>query len=746
MSTSKPLHIAFVWHMHQPYYRLGRDRPFEMPWARMHALKDYLDMVLILGQFPDLHQTFNLVPSLVEQLEDYAAGDFSDVYWDHTLKPAADLTPAERVFVVERMCEHTGHPRARSHARYFELAQKREAHASQGWEACACAFTVPELRDLQVWFNLAWFEPQTLDQEPLADLVARGRDFREDHKLALAQVQADILARTLPAYREAAGRGQIELSTSPYFHPILPLLANTDSARVAIPGVLLPTSRFAHPEDAVAQVQMAVNKHRMVFGETPRGMWCSEQAVGEDVIPMLIEAGITWTISDEMVLARSLSGTVASAARGGAEASASSDLTAHTLYRPYVLEREGGRVAIVFRDHTLSDLIGFVYQSWDSRDAAADFISRLHDIRTRLTADVAHGGDTGSADEAPLVTIALDGENAWEYYSRDGRDFLEALYEKLSNDPLLQCVTVSEHLAASPPTRSLPWLHTGSWIGGDLSTWIGDRAHGLAWDALHRARDHVARCAAPATSPAHSAAAVQEAWHHIRIVEGSDWFWWFGDRHHTELDHVWDAGFRRHLREAYQVLGATPPPDLFLPILEGAPIPASTAPTGSLCPVIDGVMGPGADGIADEWAAAGILAADTPSTMQHAEGTKIREVRFGWRGNDLCLLVVPSAPSLLPGLEVEVCLTRPGMAGELLFTLFLEDGGRVRISCRTDSCLHVVESALAAWHEVLEVMLPLGLAEVTPGDIVLILRTGRDGMIEHTFQATSPAPAGEAQP
>jgi len=293
--------------MHQPYYRSARSGVFEMPWARVHALKDYLDMVETLSDYPALHHTFNLVPSLVEQLEDYASGDFLDVYWDLAMKPAVELDPGERAFVVERMCERPDHLRARLHPRYLELAEKREAGSSD-WAACAATFTTDDLRDLQIWFNLAWFDPHSLATGPLHELVERGARFREEDKQILAAAQADILSRVIPAYREAAGRGQIELSTSPYFHPILPLLCNTDTARIASPDMILPPRRFAHPEDASLQVQAAVDKHTRVFGEPPRGMWCSEQAVGEDVIPLLIEAGITWTISDETVLSRSLSG------------------------------------------------------------------------------------------------------------------------------------------------------------------------------------------------------------------------------------------------------------------------------------------------------------------------------------------------------------------------------------------------------------------------------------------------------
>jgi len=741
MHTSESLHVAFVWHMHQPYYRSARTGVFGMPWARMHALKDYLDMVEMLSDYPDLHQTFNLVPSLVEQLEDYASGEFTDTYWEHTLKPAGALTLSERAFVVERMCERSDHPRARVHPRYLELARKREAHRSRSWEECARAFTVDELRDLQIWFNLAWFDPQALADDPLAALVSRGRGFTEEDKSVLAEVQGDILQRTLPAYRAAADRGQIEISTSPYFHPILPLLINTDSARIAAGDTILPPRRFAHPEDAAEQVLRAVVKHQAVFGERPLGMWCSEQAVGEDVIPLLIDAGLTWTISDETVLARSLSGSAAKRsieAEGGRATLSPGDLLlpgAH--FTPYRLPRENGEIAIVFRDHTLSDLIGFAYQGWASKDAAADLLRRLHDIRASLP----------SSAEC-LVTIALDGENAWEYYPRDGRDFLQYLYEGLSSDRSLRCVTVAEHLRESPPTSSLGWLHTGSWIGGDLRTWSGDRAHNIAWDLLHQARDVAAahrRSSHEQPSPVTSAPArfpsAEIAWRHILVAEGSDWFWWFGDHHRTELDYVWDLDFRSRLQEVYRVLGEDVPTELFLPILELAPAARPAPPRGPVAAVIDGRFDDPA-----EWRDAGVLAVEIPSTMQRSQETAIAEVRFGWRDGQLCLLVVPSLSERLEGLEVEVRLRGPRGEAEPLLHLTLEQHGRVGVSWReragsteTDE----PETIEARWDQVLEVALPQGAVEAsTATGTGLVVRIGRDGMTEHVFHSAGLASIG----
>jgi alpha-amylase/alpha-mannosidase (GH57 family) len=665
-----PLAVAFVWHMHQPHYRRPLTGEFSMPWVRLHALKDYWDMVAILDDFPTLHQTFNLVPSLVAQLETYASGDYVDVYWEHTLGPAADLDRTEIAFVLERLCDRSWHPRVQRYPRYLELALKKERCWAHGLDACLAEFTVAELRDLQIWAMLAWFDPVVLEAEPLASLVSRGRDFTEADKQTMADVQRDLLARILPTYRRARDEGRIELTTSPYYHPILPLLINTDSARVARGDIALPPRRFAHPEDAREQIVRGLDAHQTTFGARPRGMWCSEMSVGEDVLPLLAEFGVGWTIADEGLLARSLGRDLARSDEGHL-------LDPSALYRPYRLHREGRELSIVFRDHVLSDLLGFTYQSWDARDAANNLLWRLGEARKNL------------ADSAGphLVTIALDGENAWEYYPRDGRDFLHRLYEGLAADPDLACVTVSEHLAAHPPTRDLDWLHTGSWINADFSTWMGDAAHGPAWELLHRTRDAVAARRAQAPDPdadatagaTPSTAGLDQAWEHVLIAQGSDWFWWFGDHQESGYDHLWDEAFREQLAAAHRLAGLTPPPELALSLLADAPGAERVVPSGWLTPQIDGHVAP-----ADEWAAAGLCRAARGGAMQRAQRPALAEVSFGRDADHLYFAFVPGSEELLPGDELDVWLDATGSGLRLEGPEVVEAAVRLHIDLGTE--------------------------------------------------------------
>jgi alpha-amylase/alpha-mannosidase (GH57 family) len=702
-----PLHIAFVWHMHQPYYKASSDGEYLLPWVRMHALKDYADMVDILAEFPGIRQTFNLVPSLLEQLEEYARGGFRENHWDLTLRRAEELDASERAFVVEFMCEQSWHPRAQRFPRYLELARKREACRPLGMARCAAEFSVGELRDLQVWFNLAWFDPLYQGSEPLSTLVARGRDFTEDDKLALAQAQETILRRTVPAYAEAEKEGAIELTTSAYFHPILPLLMNTDSARVARGDLKLPARRFSHPEDALQQIDIGLAKHEAVFGHPAQGFWCPEMSLGEDVILPLADRGLRWTIGDEEHLARSVDRSLTRDEAGRLH-------EPDRLYRPYRLEREGRQLDVVFRDHALSDLIGFTYQSWAPRDAAANLVWRLSEIRRELARS--HSGPH-------LVTIALDGENAWEYYQDDGREFLRYLYQMLTDDEAFSCVTVSEFLEAYPPERELPWLHTGSWIYGDFSTWMGDPAHGPAWDLLHEARDTVAaRKLAASEGPQATGPdpQLEEAWQHILVAEGSDWFWWFGEHQHSEIDHLWDLTFRQHLQAAYRLAGAPPPLELFAPLLKGAPQLPERPATAAISPAVDGRVDP-----PDEWEGAGAYRSTAGGTMQRAGDLILEELRYGAGPEGLHLLLSPGA-GFGTGAELRFFVGSPagegvslqgsgavsGRPGErLLIRVRPLEPGVIQVTLEDKAAGEEEGDRLveaAAWDQVVEITVPWG--------------------------------------
>ncbi|HXM72497.1 MAG TPA: glycoside hydrolase family 57 protein, partial [Candidatus Dormibacteraeota bacterium] len=374
----KPIHVAFVWHMHQPYYKDDLTNTYLLPWVRLRAAKDYYKMPALLEGYPKVRATFNLVPSLLAQIEDYGKEESVDLFLNLSRRDAAELSPEEREFLLRWMRESPRALRVQQSPRYLELAS-RPADA---------LFTTSEIRDLQVWFNLAWCDPVWVESDKrLAELKRKDRDFSEEDKAPLFAAQHEIMRKVIPKYRELADRGQAELTFSPYYHPILPLLCHVDTARIANPQIQLPERHFSHREDAERQISLGMGLFERLLGRTPKGMWPSEMAVGEDVIGLATGANLDWMISDEEVLARSLEGPW------------SRD---EQLYRPRRVERDGKTVAMVFRDSQLSNAIGFDYQRMSSIDAARALVGRVRRV----------GEQQGDRDS--LVVIALDGENAWE--------------------------------------------------------------------------------------------------------------------------------------------------------------------------------------------------------------------------------------------------------------------------------------------------------------------------------------------
>src|SRR5690348_1341788 len=531
--------------MHQPYYTDDLTSTYLLPWVRLRSAKDYYKMPALLDGYPQVRATFNLVPSLRAQIEDYGKEESVDLFLNLSRREAGDLSAEERDFVLRWMRESPRALRVQQSPRYLELASR----------PIDAQFTTADIRDLQVWFNLAWCDPVWVEQDPrLAELKRKDRDFAEEDKASLFEAQLERIRSVVPKYRELAERGQAELTFSPYYHPILPLICHVDSARSANRQIQLPERHFSHREDAERQIELGMGLFERMLGRRPKGMWPSEMAVGEAVIGLAEKAKLDWMISDEEVLARSLEGQF--------------NRDDH-LYQPKRIAREGGTVSMVFRDSQLSNVIGFDYQRMSSVDAARDLMGRLRRIR-----DV-------QGDRDFLAVIALDGENAWEFYPRDGHDFLNALYTELESSSDVVTTTVSDFLAEHPPEQQLHHLHTGSWIGASLDTWIGDPEHNIAWDLLAETRDWLDGQSQQRPRDSQQAAL---AWREILITEGSDWFWWFSRKHDSGMDPIWDNQFRLHLRNVYKLMGARAPARLFQPIIKRAPTPERGVPAAPISP------------------------------------------------------------------------------------------------------------------------------------------------------------------
>ena len=492
-----------------------------MPWVRLHGTKDYLDMVEILENYPLIQENFNLAPSLLEQIEDYTQGMVKDKFLELSYKATSELTVEERQFILENFFMINKERVISLHPRYYELYLKKEAKKE---------FNTQDYLDLVVWFNLSWIDPFFRKTSPeLKSIITKARFFSEEEKEIVLDKQIEILEEIIPTYRKFLARGQIEVTTSPYYHPILPLLYNTKIAREANPRAVLPKTNFIYPQDAQAQIEEATEFCREKLGVTPQGLWPSEEAVSEHIIPIIIRSGINWIVADEAILFKSLK---------------KKRRDTRLLYQPHLLKRREGNLNIIFRDRVLSDLISFVYHGWRTEDAVADLMNNLENIAH------AFGGQDA------LLTIAMDGENAWEYYPGDGGDFLHSLYQRLSDSKIIKTVTVSDYLKGHPAKCEIKHLACGSWIYGEFGKWISNHYKNKAWECLAKARAELEQVT---KSQGHQVTSL--ALKQIYIAEGSDWFWWYGEDHGD-----FDKLFRMHLSNFYTIIGKDIPEYLKTPL------------------------------------------------------------------------------------------------------------------------------------------------------------------------------------
>ncbi len=650
------INLCFLWHMHQPFYKDLLSGEYRLPWTRMHALKDYYGMVKILEEFPQIRQTFNLVPSMIVQVEEYARGEARDPFLSAALKPAESLTFDEQNFILRNF--FMANP-GRMISRYPRYRELYDALKTQKGPGGGSGFGPQEFRDLQVLSQVAWFDEEYQDHDrEVQGLVAKGRGFTLEDQALMGRKQREICAAVIPQYKKLAASGQIEISTTPFYHPILPLLCDSDIASVSHPHVPLPP-RFCYPEDARLQLQMARDYMRRTFNVAPVGMWPSEGSVSDHVLDLAASTGFTWVATDNGVLERTL------------RRAAGPDVT----YRPWRWSQQGKQVQMIFRDHLLSDLIGFVYSGVNAADAAQDF---LHRIRDNCRGLLASGRDA-------LVPIILDGENAWEYYDHNGRPFFRELYRRIQDDPVMDAITVTEafqRMQADPLDHIFP----GSWINANFDVWIGAEEDNKSWRLLLDARR--AFEAATAVSDERRKLAREE----LLIAEGSDWNWWYGPEHDSENRIEFDQIYREHLANVYRALGLSTPAELSHPILKVQADEKQTPPTGQVQPVINGYV----DSYF-EWLGAGIYHVDQRSGSMHGKRALVKEVRYGAGPGAIFLRVdFEQDPVSLTGIQIVAELS--GRNGT--------SGGRLNIALDQGIAKVTAGSGEAASHSILEIAIP----------------------------------------
>ncbi|HEU5414757.1 MAG TPA: glycoside hydrolase family 57 protein [Candidatus Angelobacter sp.] len=587
------IRLIFLWHMHQPYYKNLITGEYRLPWVRLHALKDYFGMVKLLDEFPGVHQTFNLVPSLVAQLQDYVSGTARDPFLEIASRPASELDFAEKLFAIQYLFQANLDKMIGRYPRYRELWQKFRSRPEEAARLVP-QLSIGDITDLQVLSQIAWMDEFFLEDPDIAELISKGRNYSWDDLQLVIKKQREFLGKVLPAYASAAQRGLIEISTSPYYHPILPLLCDTDTGAISHTGLPLPEKRFHHPEDAREQIVRGMDLHEQVFGLRPKGMWPSEGSVSDEVLKLAHEAGLHWVATDEGVLGRSIGFLFERDGRGKLLPRA-----AEKLYQVYRWEQGDATMNLLFRNHSLSDLIGFVYSGVPAEEATQDFVGRIKDSAKPIL-------DKG---KDAVVSVILDGENAWETYPQSGREFLRILYDRIQSDPVFEALTASEALERDESRAPLDSIFPGSWINANFDVWIGAPEDNRSWDYLSDARDFYSRQAEKAPEPQRKL-----AYEELLIAEGSDWNWWYGPEHHSDNDPDFDDLYRKHLSNVYHALGAAPPDELAQPIAGMRGKPQFIPQTAYIHPRVDGK-----DLGYFDWLGAATHAADRHSASMHGK-------------------------------------------------------------------------------------------------------------------------------
>jgi alpha-amylase/alpha-mannosidase (GH57 family) len=722
-----PLKVAFLWHMHQPYYRNPRTGIYWLPWVRLHTVKDYFDMATRLQKYPRLRATFNMVPCLVEQILDYAAGRVKEVHLELSRKPADMLTRDEKVSLIRHFFLGNRRAMIEPYSRYRSLLEKcQDLGHDYKVDAAVRRFKAQDYLDLQVWGNLAWMGAMLRDDPLVQSLFSKGRYFTEEAKTALLDKQMDIMRSVIGKYQDLVRSGNAEISTSPYFHPMLPLVCNASVAAESVPGTQLPKEVIEFPEDAEAQIRMGRAMHEKTFGTSANGLWPSEGGVSNVTLDILSRHGVRWTATGEKVLEKTLGVQVR-------ESPKSKVTRPDLLYRPHVFSGSGGDVVVLFRDKLLSDLIGFEYAKMPAVEAVDDLMSRLLEIKAGL----------GDAVSDSVVVVALDGENHWENYDRGGDEFLRELYSNLTAYGEIETVTLSQMLESSSPRPVLEKVHPGSWIRGDLNTWIGHGTDNKAWDMLAAARRQLV-----SGQSGLSDSSKESAWTSIYAAEGSDWFWWYGGEHTCREETEFDALFRAHLRRVYELLGTHVPHDALQPVpAGGVGVAIPYQPAAVLNPVLDGRVT-----TFYEWKLAGLYESYRDSSRGVFGRRILNAIYFGFTYDKIFIRLDTS----ISPQTVEFT--------SLAFRIEFEDPAHRQITVRAGSPRTPSDIALdvepaessqeirAVALENIEIAIGLGTIPANPGDVVTfrvsVIKEGK--IIEHrpvheVIRFTLPTPEFDAE-
>ncbi len=587
----RKLYISFLWHMHQPYYKDDLSSLIKMPWVFLHAIKDYYDMAWYVDRFSKIKGTFNLVPSLLVQLKEYEDFHVDDELLNIVRKDVDFLSIEEREYLIEYLFFSNEENCIKPLKRYRELLEKKRRYSSH--KEAAKAFLNREFQDLEVLFLLSWCGEYLKEHNSfIKELLQKGRDFTHEEKLALLRNLSNFIKEIVPYYKKLQQKGKIRISTTPFYHPIAPLLFDIKNAVLSNSSTPLPKNPISLKEDAIKHIDYAILYYKKTFGSNPAGFWPAEGSVSYEFLEELSKRGVVWACSDEEILYKTIKA-----------------FRKEDIYKKNRLHFKEGGINLFFRDRELSDLIGFSYSGWDEDKAVDDFIARLEAIYH-------------SSEETLNVNIILDGENAWEHYKKNAFFFFDKLYKKIESLPWLECSFFDEIVENQEiKEHELYNLAPGSWINGDFRIWIGHEEKNRAWEFIFQTKRDFLKY-----KDEFEDSLIEKIEKEFMIAEGSDWFWWYGDDHFTVQKGEFDALFRKHLINIYTLMQKAPPKELLKPIIhtDENRIFFIKEPQNMITPIIDGK-----NSNFFEWLEAGEIDLEHELSSMSLTNFVIKKIKFG---------------------------------------------------------------------------------------------------------------------
>ncbi|MEA1918181.1 MAG: glycoside hydrolase family 57 protein [Campylobacterota bacterium] len=592
---SKKVKLAFLWHMHQPYYKDDKEKSTLMPWVFLHCIKDYYDIPWYSEEFSSIKATYNLVPSLIYQIESYINRSAHDKLLEIMVKPIYSLSSEDIKFLESYIFLSNEKNMIKPFERYYNLYLKYKAHNS------ISDFNENELIDCEVLFLLSWCGNYLRQNNSVVQRLLHVKQFyTHNDKIELIDTLIEFLPEVLNYYKKLSDSGKISLSTTPFYHPITPLLLNINSAIDARSDVHLPHVESSFEHLGKKNTEEAINYYNKIFNKKPTGFWPAEGSVNQKTAELFIENGIEWFCSDEEILFKTLGGN-----------------HKQNIYKNYSLNINGRAIDVRFRDHYLSDAIGFEYSNKEPQESAIEFVEHLRDIYNMC-------------DFSPLINVILDGENAWEFFPNNAKEFFYELYSLIEAQDWIESVTADEISSDKDiVVEEINHIATGSWINGNFDIWIGNSQKNRAWELLDITKKDYEK-----HSDKLSEQVKKEIEKEFMIALGSDWFWWYGDDHYTLLAQEFDELFRKHLINIYQYMGVVVPAPIFTPIVtKSHKNKFHVKPIDCIHPTIDGKRSN-----YFEWLNSGTIDIKKEFSVMDSKNNIIKTVHYGYNAKNLFFL------------------------------------------------------------------------------------------------------------